>query len=85
MSLRDGVLVSGVTGRPLFGAERTLTRHPALQLLPDFLTSALLERIRATACKNYQTKRDQNGQRSHRLMIESERRDASARRMRPKG
>ncbi len=47
MGLWDAMLCGRIVGRSLQWAERSLTRHAALQLPLHFLTRALLQRISA--------------------------------------
>ena len=47
MGLWDAMLCGRIVGRSLQWAERSLARHPALQLSLHFLTRALLQRISA--------------------------------------
>jgi hypothetical protein len=77
MRLRNIMLSRRIAGGTLFRTECALAGNAAVQLFANFFTSALLERISATAGKNSQTEREQDRQRFHPLMIESGRRDAS--------
>jgi len=72
MSLRHTMLARGIVGRPLQGANGSLTGHAAFKLPLHFLRGALFERVGATA-RDQPCDHEQDRHALHLLILESER------------
>jgi hypothetical protein len=77
MSLRDCVFGRRIAGFSLFGPNRSLTGHPALELIADFLGAALFERVRTSPGEKRARANDRQG--LHLLILGSEPNNARAR------
>src|SRR5437762_13780804 len=77
MSLRHAVFASGIGGRSLDWANRSLAGDATFELVSRFFRAALFHRISAAACNQRQCDQEQDRHDLHLLISESSRCKAS--------
>src|SRR5213076_3636917 len=78
MSLRHAVFASGIGGRSLDWANRSLAGDATFELALHFFRAALFHRISAASCNQRQCDQEQDRHAFHLLILESRRCKASA-------
>ena len=77
MSLRHAVFASGIGGRSLDWANRSLAGDATFELALHFFRAALFHRISAASCNQRQCDQEQDRHALHLLILESSRCKAS--------